>query len=172
MVPKRPGDKGGSPARGTASMLVCIRTGSVTDLPTLRDLFRRSSLSNDGDRDALLAHPEALELADDAIIEGRTRVAVGRDETVLGFITTRSLGGRVVQIEDLFVDPDWMRNRVASQLVEDLVAASRSSGVRRIEVTANTHADAFYRHVGFTHGRSTETEFGPATRMFADLDLS
>ncbi len=57
----------------TPSVLVCIRAGFVTDLPTLRDLFHRSSLANKGDRDVLLAHPEALELADDAIVEGRLR---------------------------------------------------------------------------------------------------
>ena len=153
-------------------MLVCIRAGSVTDLPTLRELFRRASLSNDEDRDALLAHPDALELADGAIVEGRTRVAVGQHERILGFITTRSLGDRVVEIEDLFVDPDWMRNGVASQLVEDLVATSRRSGVRRIEVVANPHANAFYRHVGFTYSHDAETQFGPAPRMFVDLALS
>ncbi len=99
-------------------------------------------------------------------------MALGQDKRILGFITTRSLGARVVEIEDLFVDPDWMRNGVASQLVEDLFATSRCSGVRRIEVTANTHADAFYRHTGFTYGHDAETQFGPAPRMFADLGLS
>lgn len=153
-------------------MLVCIRAGSVADLPMLRDVFRRATLSNDEDRDAVPAHPEALELADGAVVEGRTRVAVGPNERILGFITTRSLGDRVVEIEDLFVDPDWMRNGVASRLVEDLVATSRLTGVRRIEVVANPHANAFYRHVVFTYGHDAETQFGPAPRMFVDLGLA
>ena len=96
---------------------------------------------NDGDRDLLLARPEVLELADEGIIEGRTQVAVGADDEILGFITTRPLDACVLEIEDLFVDPDWMRTGVASGLVEDLLATAHGNGVRRIEVTANPHAD-------------------------------
>lgn len=145
--------------------LVRIRAGSVTDLPALRALFRRSSLHNEGDRELLLAHPEALELSDAGITEGRTRVAVRADNTIVGFITTLALGESVLEIEDLFVEPNWMRKGVASHLVEDLIAAALRSGVRRIEVTANPHANAFYRSVGFIRDHDTETQFGPAPRM-------
>jgi len=51
---------------------VLIRDASPGDMPALRDVFRRSSLSNDGDRPNLLAHPEVLELGDRAVREGRT----------------------------------------------------------------------------------------------------
>jgi GNAT superfamily N-acetyltransferase len=145
--------------------LVRIRDGSATDLPALPGLFRRSSLSNEGDRDVLLAHPEALELTGAGVAEGRTRVAAAADDTILGFITTLPVSRRVLEIEDLFVDPDWMRSGVARHLVEDLVAAAGRSGVDRIEVTANPHASAFYRHVGFIDDHETETPFGPAQRM-------
>ena len=146
--------------------IVRIRLACASDLPALRDLFRRSSLSNDGDRDLLLARPEVLELADEGIIEGRTQVAVGADDEILGFITTRPLDACVLEIEDLFVDPDWMRTGVASGLVEDLLATASGNGVRRIEVTANPHAAAFYRHVGFVQGHASETRLGGAPRMY------
>jgi len=84
---------------------VRIRAACASDLPALRDLFRRSSLSNEGDRDLLLARPEMLELADEGIIEGRTQIAVGADDEILGFITTCVLDTDVLEIEDLFVDP-------------------------------------------------------------------
>jgi GNAT superfamily N-acetyltransferase len=148
--------------------IVCIRAACASDLPALRDLFRRSSLSNEGDRDLLLARPEVLELADEGIIEGRTQVAVGADDEILGFITTRLLAC-VLEIEDLFVDPDWMRTGVASRLVEDLLATASRNGVRRIEVTANPHAAAFYRHVGFVQGHDSETRLGGAPRMYLTL---
>jgi hypothetical protein len=44
---------------------------------------------NAGDRDALLAHSEALTLAADLLARGRTRVATADDGTVVGFATTR-----------------------------------------------------------------------------------
>jgi hypothetical protein len=37
-----------------------IRLGVPADLPAVRDVFRRASLSNAGDRAVLLAHPEHL----------------------------------------------------------------------------------------------------------------
>jgi hypothetical protein len=59
-----------------------IRAAVLGDMPALRDVFRRSSLSDDGDRGALLAHPDALELSDLAVREERTRVAVADDRIV------------------------------------------------------------------------------------------
>jgi ribosomal protein S18 acetylase RimI-like enzyme len=144
---------------------VLIRTGTRTDLPVLRRLFRRSSLSNQGDRESLLAHPEALEFSGRAVAEGRTRVAVGADGTIVGFITSAAVGDSTLEVEDLFVDPDRMRRGVARQLMEDLVAAASRAGVVRIEVTANPHAEAFYRSVGFVRTSRLELEFGGAWRM-------
>ena len=108
--------------------IVRIRAACTSDLPALRDVFRRSSLSNEGDRDLLLARPEVLELADEGITEGRTQVAVGADDAIRGFITTRPVGACGLEIEDLFVDPDWMRAGVASRLVEDVLATASRGG--------------------------------------------
>jgi len=149
--------------------IIRIRAACTSDLPALRDVFRRSSLSNEGDRDLLLARPEVLELTDVGITEGRTQVAVGVDDEILGFVTTRPLDACLLEIEDLFVDPDWMRTGVASRLVEDLLAAARRKGVRCIEVTANPHANAFYRRVGFVRGDDSETRLGGAPRMYLTL---
>jgi GNAT superfamily N-acetyltransferase len=147
--------------------LIGIRSAVPGDLPALRGIFRRSSLSNEGDREALLANPEALELPDDGVTDARTRVAVAADGTVLGFVTGLAvdLDGSVLELEDLFVDPDWMRKGVARRLMADLTATARLDGIACIQVTANPHADAFYRSVGFVHLHDTETQFGPGARM-------
>jgi N-acetylglutamate synthase-like GNAT family acetyltransferase len=149
--------------------IVRIRAACTGDLPALRDVFRRSSLSNEGDRDLLLARPEVLELTDVGITEGRTQVAVGADDEILGFITTRLLDAYVLEIEDLFVDPNWMRSGVASRLVADVLATASRNGVRSIELTANPHASAFYRRVGFVQGDDSETRLGGAPRMYLTL---
>jgi GNAT superfamily N-acetyltransferase len=145
--------------------LIQVRSAVLGDLPALRRIFRRSSLSNAGDREVLLANSEALELPDGGVAQGRTRVAVAADGAVLGFITGLRLDGSVLELEDLFVDPDWMRRGVARRLVADLIATARLDGVACIQVTANPHADAFYRSVGFVYSHDTETQFGPAPRM-------
>jgi GNAT superfamily N-acetyltransferase len=110
-----------------------------------------------------------MELTDVGITEGRAQVAVGADDEILGFIITRPVDACVLEIEDLFVDPDWMHTGVASRLVEDLLASASRTGVRRIEVTANPHANVVYRHVGFVQGHDFETRLGGAPRLCLTL---
>lgn len=144
-----------------------IRDAVPGDLAELRGVFRRSSLSNDGDRMNLLAHPDALELSDLAVRQGRTRTAVA-DDGIVGFATWLSTAG-VIEIEDLFVDPEWMRRGIGRALVLDLIAIARGRGARRVEVTANQHALAFYEKAGFVVGYEVETRFGPAPRMHLEV---
>jgi GNAT superfamily N-acetyltransferase len=134
-----------------------IRAAAPEDTAALRDLFRRSSLSNEGDRAALLAHPEALELS--GAEAGRTRVAVV-DGRIVGFATL--VAG---ELEDLFVDPGWMRRGVGRALVADAAAVARAQGLERIEVTANDHALGFYESVGFVAEGRVELAFGSGLRM-------
>ncbi len=127
-------------------------------------MFRRASLSNERDRGPLLEHPEWLVLPDDGVREGRTRVAVGDAGAVLGFATYLVAGG-VAELEDLFVDPDWMRHGIGEALVLDVAARLDEQRVEVLEVTANPHAMAFYEHMGFTEHRIVDTQFYPAPRM-------
>ena len=140
-----------------------IRVAVPADLGALRDLFRRSSLSNAGDRASLLAHPEALEFSGLAVDEGRTRVAVV-DGRIVGFATLLGDG----ELEDLFVDPGWMRRGIGRALVLDAVALARAHGLARIEVTANGEALGFYESVGFVLDGAVETAFGRGSRMHLD----
>jgi GNAT superfamily N-acetyltransferase len=123
-------------------------------------VYRRASLSNAGDRDNLLAHPEYLVLGPEGLAEGRTYVAE-LDGSVAGFATWAEADG-VVELEDLFVDPDRMRHGIATALVARLAEVLRARGVGRLEVTANPHALAFYRAAGFTGCGVRATEFGTA----------
>ena len=63
-----------------------IRLGTPADLPAAASVYRRASLSNAGDRDNLLAHPEYLILRPEGLAEGRTYVAE-EDGSVVGFAT-------------------------------------------------------------------------------------
>jgi ribosomal protein S18 acetylase RimI-like enzyme len=147
-----------------------LRIAAMEDLPALRDVFRRSSLSNEGDRQSLLSHPDALEFSDRAVADGRVRVAVVADRLV-GFATVLGTG-QIGELEDLFVDPDWMRRGIATELVLDALANAREQGVARIEVTANEHALAFYESVGFISDGISETRFGRGHRMHVDVPPS
>jgi GNAT superfamily N-acetyltransferase len=146
---------------------VVIRDAVSGDMPALRQVYRRSSLSNDGDRPNLLANPEVLEYPDLGVREGRTRAAVA-DGEIVGFASWLG-AGEAIEIEDLFVDPEWMRKGIGMALVLDLIAIARGRGIGRVEVTANQHALAFYHKAGFVAYRTEATRFGPAPRMRLDV---
>ena len=144
-----------------------IRTARPDDMPALRDVYRRASLSNEVDRPNLLAHPEYLEFSDVAVREGRTRAAVSAGR-VVGFATWLTAGD-AFEVEDLFVDPRWMRQGIGRALILDMIEIAAAHGVLRLEVTGNPHALAFYQSVGFVIDHEIETTFGPGLRMHRDL---
>jgi GNAT superfamily N-acetyltransferase len=139
----------------------------TADVPVLRDICRRASMSNDSDRAHLLDHPDALELSDLAVIEGRTRTAVA-DSRIIGFASWRA-DGPVIEIEDMFVDPDYMGHGAGRQLLLDLITIARGQSARRVEVTAGLEAVGFYQKAGFAVARRLQTRFGPAPRMYLEL---
>jgi N-acetylglutamate synthase-like GNAT family acetyltransferase len=71
----------------------------------------------------------------------------------------------VAELEDLFVDPQWIRPGVGEALVLDVSAPVRELSFSILEVTANPHAMAFYEHTGFVTIQMVDTEFFPAPRM-------
>lgn len=145
-----------------------IRDARPSDLEALRRIFRRASLANIDDRDQLLAHPEVLELSDLGVREGRVRLATADGGRVVGFATVLVVG-HAGEIEDLFVDPDWMGRGVGRELVGDIAARARQQGLRRLEVTANPHARGFYEKLGFVFDQEVPTRFSPAPKMHLDL---
>ena len=143
--------------------MAIIRLGIPADLPAASDVYRSASLSNGGDRDNLLAHPEYLVLGPEGLAEGRTYVAEEQGSLV-GFATWIEVGG-VFELEDLFVDPGWRRRGIAAALVNRIAQVLRARGVQRLEVTANPHAMGFYRAAGFVDCGVADTVFGAAPRM-------
>ena len=143
--------------------MAMIRLGMPADLPAAGDVYRRASLFNAGDRDSLLAHPELLVLGPEGLGGGRTHVAE-EDGSLVGFATWSEANG-IIELEDLFVDPGWMRRGIATALVNRIADVLRARGAERLEVTANPHALGFYSAAGFIGCGLAETDFGTAPRM-------
>ena len=107
-----------------------IRLGTSADLAAAISVYRRASLSNAGDRDNLLAHPEYLILGPEGLAEGRTHVAE-QDGSVVGFATWAETAG-TIELEDLFVDPGYMRRGIATALVSCITEILRARGAKRL----------------------------------------
>jgi GNAT superfamily N-acetyltransferase len=157
-------------AGDTGGMGFFIHDAVGADMAALQDVFRRSSLSNVNDRLSLLEHPDSLEFSDSSLALGRVRVATIATDRPIGFVTSR-LAAEALELEDLFVDPDWMRRGVGRALILDVVTFAQAVGVACVEVTGNPHALAFYRQVGFVAVGRTDTEFGIGYRMHLDVPL-
>jgi GNAT superfamily N-acetyltransferase len=131
---------------------LAFRTAVAADLPALQQVYRAASLSNAGDAPMLLARSEFLVFTGEGIATGRTPVAVasqpGKDG-VVGFATVVAGQDDGLELEDLFVDPDWRRRGIARHLVRQVVNTAREASHRRLWVTGNLHALAFYLAVGF-----------------------
>lgn len=145
-----------------------LRTAVMGDLPALREVFRASALSNPGDVDLLLAHPEYLEFAGDGIAAGRTRVSCV-DDRIVGFATLVPGEHGDAELEDLFVLPVEQRRGHARRLMADAVDVARRTGHQRILVDGNPHALAFYRAVGFVELEVARTTPGPGLRLTLEL---
>lgn len=151
---------------------LAIRTAVAADLPALQQVYRAASLSNAGDAPMLLARSEFLVFTGEGIAPGRTLVAVAGppgNDRVVGFATVGSGRDGGLELEDLFVDPDWRRRGIARRLVRQIVATARDAGHRRLWVTGNPHALAFYQAVGFVQVDQITTALGTGLRMSLDL---
>ena len=151
---------------------IAVRQARLADLPELAAIFRRASLSNVGDREPLLTRPELLvfggQEVEQRLADNQTWAAEIHG-TVVGFATLIGQdSGR--ELEDLFVDPSWMRRGAATRLIREVVREARLTGAREILVTANEHALAFYRAMGFVDIGTAPTTFRTSPRLHLVID--
>jgi len=141
-----------------------IRRATASEQKQLEDLQLRASLTNDGDRDALLANPDAIELPAAQIAAGGVFVAECSG-TIVGFAALEPRADGESELDALFVDPDMRRRGIARSLVAHCaeVACTRKSVF--LYVVGNPHAKEFYVACGFNLIGATETRFGSALLM-------
>lgn len=111
----------------------------------------RSSVGNVGDRDALLAHPEAIELGVAQIAPGRVFVSEYRGE-VVGFADVEPRVDGESELDGLFVEPRMHLAELGHQ-----VQILRTPRCGRCQ---NPHAKNFYLASGFEVLGITVTRFG------------
>lgn len=142
-----------------------IRDAEPDERAALETLQRAASLIWDSDREFLLANPDAIDVAPDALRDRRVRVAVDREGNRLGFTVVLAPRDGAVELDGLFVDPAAMRRGVGAALVRDACARARAAGAERLDVIANDNALGFYERMGFRSHGWAKTRFRPAPRM-------
>jgi GNAT superfamily N-acetyltransferase len=146
-----------------------IRDARPDEAPALAALQRRFADVWDEYRAQLAANPDAIEPPHRAIADGRVRVAVDASGRLLGFSVVLPIRDGRCELDDLFVEPEWMRRGVGRLLVADLTARAAAAGASHVDVIANPNALAFYERLGFETTGQASTRFGEAPRMSLEL---
>ena len=123
------------------------------------------------DREALLAHPDAIELPLQQITDGRTVVAESVGE-LLGFAVVLRRDDGDAELDGLFVDPAQWRQGIGRALVEQAEHIAARDGAANLWVIANTRALDFYGACGFVTVGEVATRFRPAPRMRKAIDVA
>ena len=137
----------------------------------LEELQSRASLMSEEDRDALLAHPDAIELPLEQITAGRTIVAENVDE-LLGFAVVLQRDDGDAELDGLFVEPAQWRRGIGRALVAEAERLAAREGAASLWVIANTSALDFYGACGFVTVGEVATRFRPAPRMRKAIDVA
>ncbi len=137
---------------------VFIRTARPDEQTMLESLQRRASLNNPGDRDALLANPDAISLPIEQIAAGRVFVAE-HDGVVAGFaaVVPRPDGG--AELDALFVEPHLWKRGIGRRLVDHTAEIARACAASFLHVIGNPHAEGFYVSCGFRVSGTVVTRF-------------
>ena len=141
-----------------------IRRAVASEQKQLEDLQLRASLTNAGDRDALLAHPDAIELPLAQIAAGGVFVAEWNG-TIIGFAAVEPRADGESELDALFVDPTMRRRGIARSLIEHCAEVARTRKSAALCVVGNPHAESFYTACGFKLVGTTETRFGTGLLM-------
>jgi GNAT superfamily N-acetyltransferase len=143
---------------------ILIRPAMPSEQKELEQLQLRASLGNVGDRDALLAHPDAIELGIDQIARGRVFVSQCMGE-IVGFAAVEPRANGDSELDAMFVEPGMQRRGIGRALVDYCAEFARKQGSRHLHVVGNPHAESFYLATGFEVIGTTETRFGPGLLM-------
>jgi GNAT superfamily N-acetyltransferase len=135
-----------------------IRRAVISEQKELESLQLRASLTNAGDRDALLAHPDAIELPIDQTAAGAVFVSE-RNGVIVGFAALLPRPDGDVELDALFVDPEVRRWGVGRSLVDHRVQIVRTQGSPALCVIGNPHAYDFYSACGFNVVGTIQTRF-------------
>jgi len=155
-------------ANTLATNNIIIRTAAVTEQKALEALQLRASLTNDGDREALLANPDAINIPLAQLAAGRVFVSE-LNGVAVGFSAIEPRGDGETELDALFVEPNIRRHGVGQLMIEHCAEIARKQGSMALHVTGNPHAEDFYLACGFKQIGTTQTRFGVGLLLRREL---
>jgi GNAT superfamily N-acetyltransferase len=150
---------------------VIIRRATRQEREELENLQRRASLVWEEYREALVAHPDAIELPLEPIETGRTYVAVRCGE-IVGFSVVLPRRDGDADLDGLFVEPTFWKQGIGRRLIREAERLAASEGAASLCVVANPRAQGFYAACAFELVGEESTRFGVGLTMRKRLAAS
>jgi len=145
-----------------------IRPALVNEAAILEALQWRASLENDGDRESLLAHPDAIVLPIEQIELGQVFVAE-QNGSIAGFAVAIPRADGQFELDGLFVEPSIWKSGVGRALVKRCADYALNQGATALHVVGNPHAKGFYVACDFEPIGFEKTQFGKGILMRKSL---
>ena len=136
-----------------------IRIAAREEKKLLEHLQWRASLVWEEYREALLAHPDAIELPLEHLDAGHTYVAE-RSGQILGFSVVLPRPDGDADLDGLFVEPAIWKHGAGRRLLQQAERLAASRGSEWLYVVANPRAHGFYQACGFAQLGEEQTRFG------------
>src|ERR1700712_3353484 len=118
---------------------ISIRLAGKGDQIALEDLQLRASLNNPGDRENILAHPDAIVLPLEQLDAEQVFIAE-RNGTIAGFAVVLPREDGQIELDGLFVEPSLWKGGIGHALVDHCAAYARNIGAQTLHVIGNPHA--------------------------------
>jgi len=147
---------------------IVIRCARPDERGALEELQRRASLMWEEYREALLAHPGAIDLPIEQIEAGRTHVAERSGEK-LGFSVVLRRSDGNAELDGLFVEPARWKLGIGRLLIAEAERFAAAEGAHSLCVIANPRALGFYKNCGFQVEGELLTQFGKGVLMRKSL---
>lgn len=147
---------------------ITVRAAKAVERCELEALQRRASLAWDDYREALLSHPEAVELPAEQIRQQRVYVAE-RDGKIVGFMAVLPRKDGAAELDGLFVEPESWRCGIGRRLIREAERMASDEGAAVLHVIAGPQARGFYAACGFDLVGEEQTRFGKAFSMRKSL---
>jgi N-acetylglutamate synthase-like GNAT family acetyltransferase len=145
-----------------------IRPAVASEQKTLEALQWRAALSNPGDREAMLANPDAIELPIEQLVAGQVFV-LEQDGEIAGFSVILPREDGQIELDGLFVEPKFWRRGLGRMMVDHCAAVSRVLGSSTLHVIGNLHSKEFYVACGFKAYGVAKTRFGEGLLLVKSL---
>jgi GNAT superfamily N-acetyltransferase len=133
-----------------------IHRAVVSEQTELEASQLRASLTNVGDHESLLSHPDAIELPLQQIAADGVFVSELNGK-IVGFAARLPRPNGRAELDALFVDPRIRRCGIGRSLVEHCAQIARKQGYASLCSIGNHHAYEFYRVCVFDLTGKTET---------------